>query len=173
MPHSEPASEEAFGTIDSPSVSWPEARRRLGEADFCWLATSSPDGRPHVRPLLAVWVDGALHFVCGAATRKGQNLRRDSRCTVSTASGGLHLVVEGTAERVHDEESLGRIADAYASKYEWPVEVRDGAFFADGAPTAGPPPYEIFKVIAEKIFGFSVDGSVSAMRWSFASASGS
>jgi hypothetical protein len=32
------------------------------------------------------------------------------------------------------------VAEAYAAKYEWPVTVRDGAFDADGAPTAGPPP---------------------------------
>jgi hypothetical protein len=27
-------------------------------------------------PVLAVWVDGALHFCTGAATRKGKNLAR-------------------------------------------------------------------------------------------------
>jgi Pyridoxamine 5'-phosphate oxidase len=163
----EPVSAQPFGAIDAPPPSWPEAGRRIAEAGFYWLATGHPNGRPHVRPVLAVWADGALHFVTGAATRKGMNLARDSHCVVTAASGGLHLVVEGQAARVSDEAMLKRVAAVYASKYAWPVEVRDGAFYADGAPTAGPPPYQLYQIRPATIFAFSEDGSVSAMRWSF------
>jgi hypothetical protein len=53
---------------------------------------------------------------------------------------GLDLVVEGTMAKVTDQAWLHRVAEAYETKYGWPVSVRDGAFHADGAPTAGPPP---------------------------------
>ena len=163
----EPVSGQPFGAIDAPPTPWPEARRRIQEAAFYWLATVRPNGRPHVRPVLAVWTDGALHVAFGAATRKGGNLARDSHCVVSAASGGLHLVVEGQAQRVSDEARLHRAAAVYASKYGWRVDVRDDAFHADGAPTAGPPPYQVYEIRPDTAFAFSEDGSVSAMRWSF------
>jgi hypothetical protein len=31
-------------------------------AEVHWLSTVRPDGRPHVAPLIAVWVDDALVF---------------------------------------------------------------------------------------------------------------
>jgi hypothetical protein len=33
-----------------------------------WLATVRPDGRPHVMPILAVWVNGMLFFAAGQGT---------------------------------------------------------------------------------------------------------
>jgi hypothetical protein len=72
---------------------------------------------------------------------------------------------------VSDEAKLQRLAAAYASKYDWRVEVRDGAFYAAGAPTAGPPPYQVYEIRPAATFAFSEDGSVGAMRWSFESPS--
>ncbi len=147
---------------------WEEARRRLAEAGWFWLATIHPDGRPHVRPVLAVWLDGALYFASGANTRKRKNLVADPRCTLTTADDEAHMVVEGTAIRVWDEVTLRRVAEAYATKYDWRVTVRDGAFDAEyGAPTAGPPPYEIYEVMPKTIFGFGANESFSPTRWRF------
>jgi hypothetical protein len=28
-----------------------------------WLATTRPDGRPHLMPVIAFWIDGAIHIV--------------------------------------------------------------------------------------------------------------
>src|SRR5262245_27224490 len=41
-------------------VPWTEARSRLGAAEVFWVSTVRPDGRPHVTPLIAVWLDEAL-----------------------------------------------------------------------------------------------------------------
>ena len=62
------------------STSWAEARRRLAEADTYWLATVRSNGRPHLVPVLAVWLDDALHFfVASRTSRKAKNLARDSQ----------------------------------------------------------------------------------------------
>jgi nitroimidazol reductase NimA-like FMN-containing flavoprotein (pyridoxamine 5'-phosphate oxidase superfamily) len=125
---------------------WAEARGRLEEGGTYWLATARPDGRPHVMPVLGVWVDGALCFSAGETSRKGKNLARDPRCDFTAGSRrALDLVVEGEAAKVSDMVTLHRVAEAYASKYGWSVTVRDGAFYADGAPTAGPPPTRFTK----------------------------
>jgi hypothetical protein len=66
--------------------------------------------------------------------------------------------------KVTDETMLHRVADVYMSKYEWPVTVPDGAFCGEGAPTAGPPPYEVAPTTA---FGLATDERFSPTRWRF------
>jgi len=147
---------------------WAEGQRHLAEGRLYWLATVHPDGQPHVRPVLAVWLDDALYFACGANTRKRKNLVLDSRCTITTADDEAHLVLEGIAMRVHDSAKLKRVAEVYATKYDWLVTVRDGAFEAEyGAPTAGPPPYEVYEVTPRRVYGFGADETFSPTRWRF------
>ena len=86
-------------------------------------------------------MDGALCFSVGEAPRKRKNLARDSRCVITVGNRYMDLMVEGDAAKVSDRASLHPVAEAYASKYGWRATVRDGAFYADGALTAGPPPY--------------------------------
>ena len=169
MADKEPVAEKLPSNADHAAPTpWAEARRRLAEGQWYWLTTARPDGRPHVRPVLAVWLDSALYFCSGNTTRKGKNLTRNSHCVITVGSEDAHLVVEGKAARVSDEARLHRVAEVYASKYEWHVTVRDGAFYADyGAPTAGPPPYEVYEVTPTMVFGFGTDESFSPTRWRF------
>lgn len=155
---------------DTRTIPWDEAAERMANAGTFWLATIRPDGHPHLRPILAVWVDDALHFVSSSSARKGMNLAQDPRCTLSAETPGLDLVIEGVAHRVTDETTLRRVADAYESKYEWPVTIRDAAFFAEGAPTAGPPPFYIYEVLPFTVFGFGTDEDHfdRSTRWCFA-----
>jgi len=87
-------------------------------------------------------LDGALHFVAGASTRKARNLARDPCCVLTTAVSSLNLTVERSAMMVRNVKTLTRAVTVYATKYDWHATVRDGAFHADGAPTVGPPPYD-------------------------------
>jgi hypothetical protein len=52
----------------------------------CWLATIDADGSPHVTGIGAMWADGCFWFETGETTRKGRNLARDGRCTISVAT---------------------------------------------------------------------------------------
>jgi nitroimidazol reductase NimA-like FMN-containing flavoprotein (pyridoxamine 5'-phosphate oxidase superfamily) len=148
---------------------WSEAREHLeGTSATYWLATVSPDGRPHVRPILAVWVEGRLYFCASGRSRKARNLALDPRCAVTVEVEPIDLVVEGLARTVGDSEELRQVADAYASAYDWHVTVRDGAFNdTEGAPTAGPPPYDVYEVVSKTAFAFGTDESFSPTRWDF------
>jgi hypothetical protein len=163
----EPVSAQSLSADGAAVTPWVRARRRLEDAETYWLATVRPDGRPHVMPVLAVWVDGALHFCAGAATRKAKNLKRDSHCVITARNDALDLVIEGQAMQVRDDATLSRVAEGYASKYGWPVVVRGGAFYGEGAPSAGPPPYEVYEVVPTVIFGFGTDETSTATRWRF------
>jgi nitroimidazol reductase NimA-like FMN-containing flavoprotein (pyridoxamine 5'-phosphate oxidase superfamily) len=162
----QPVAEEPVNAGDTMTTGWADGQPALEQARSYWLATSRLDGGAHVRPVLGVWVDGALYFAVSPRSRKARNLERDPRCVFTTRSGVLDLVMEGAAGKVRDDGRLRCVADAYASKYEWSPTVRDGAFHdVDGAPTAGPPPYEVYEITATTVFGFPLDDTVAPTRW--------
>lgn len=70
--------------------------------------------------------------------------------------------------KVRDEAELQRIAGLYASKYGWHLKVHNGAYLADyGAPSAGPPPYELYKVQPVTVYGLGTEEPFGATRWRF------
>lgn len=134
-----------------------------------WLATVDRDRNPQVRPIMAVWVHGELHFSSGAATRKSKNLALDPHCAVAVEHELFDFVVHGVVKRVRDASALQDIANAYAEINDWHVIVRDGAFHdTSGAPTAGPPPYDVYAVVPATAFVFPLDETISPTRWVFA-----
>lgn len=167
MAGTDPVAEQPYITGDAPPTPWFEARSRLAEAESSRVATVRPEGGPHVAPVLGVWVDEALHFCANPAPRKARNLARDPHRVVTARSGGLDLVVEGAATRVSGDAGLRRVAEAYMSAYGWPITVRDGALHGEGAPTAGPPPYDVYRVTPTTAFGFPADEAFTPTRWRF------
>jgi Pyridoxamine 5'-phosphate oxidase len=166
-----PISEQPYKAGDANATPWAEASRLLAEADTYWLGTTRPDGRPHVVPVLGVSAGGAVCFAASPHSRKAQHLARDPYCVLTTHAEGLDLVLEGRVMKLRDEAKLHWVAELYASKYGWPVTIRDGAFWGEGAPTAGPPPYEIYKLLPSAAFGFpTTDGGLTPTRWRFEAA---
>lgn len=170
MADREPVSAEPVVQGVDAVTSWSTAVGLLEQSRATyWLATVRPNGSPHVMPVLAVWVDGGLFLCASATTRKAKNLAHDSRCVVTVEENPLDLVVEGKAVKIRDADTLGRMADAYSSTYDWHVTVRDEAFWfhADGASTAGPPPYDAYEISPTTAFGFGTDDTLVPTRWRF------
>ena len=86
----------------------------------CWLATVNPDGSPHVTGIGALWADGHFWFETGQDTRKGRNLARDPRCTLSVATQEFDLVVAGEATLVTDAATVADLAARWAAE-GWPA----------------------------------------------------
>src|SRR3977135_190727 len=93
---------------------------RGGPGRTCWLATTDPDGRPHLAAIGAIWVDGKFYFVSGPRLRKSRNLASNPRCAVSVSLDDIDVVVEGTARKVTDPAVLERVANLYAA-LGWPA----------------------------------------------------
>ena len=151
-------------------LAWSEGRDRLADERFYWLATAGREGQPHVRPVLAVLLEDRLYSTSSPRAAKATHLGRLGRCAVSARTPGLDLVVEGQAAQVVDPATLARVAEAYRSKYGWPVTVHGGAFDAPyGAPTAGPPPYAVYEVTPSVVYGFGTDDELAPLstRWRF------
>jgi hypothetical protein len=164
---SEPAVEPIVED-DRPLAPWARARELLAHARTYWLGTTGPDGRVHVRPLIAVVVDGVLQVPSNAGSRKSRNLSRDPRCTITASCEGLDMALEGTAAVVSDPAGLRRAAQAFLAKYDWPLTPQDGVLDAEyGAPTSGGPPYQVWALTPEVAFGFPTAGTYAPTRWRF------
>jgi len=146
-----------FSDPDAGPTPWSEAIAVLERAELYWLSTVRSDGRPHVTPLIGVVEDGAVHFCTGRREQKARNLEHNDRVALTTGlntwASGLDLVVEGTAVRVSDGETLQLLADAYEAKYgsEWHWDVADGLFRAGETEAA------VFRVEPAKVLAFAKD----------------
>lgn len=167
MSSKEPVTElnRHYSSPDATPTPWSEARELLEEAEIFWLSTVRPDGRPHVTPLPAIWLDGGLYFTTGEQERKAKNLAKNANCVLTTGCNsmqeGLDLVVEGEAGQVSDEGMLRRLAELWLSKLDWEYEVRDGAFHGEGGRAI------VFEVVPTTAFGFGKGGPFSQTRWRF------
>ena len=141
----------------------------------CWLATINADGSPHVTGVGALWVDGTFWFETGQTSRKGRNIARDPRCTMSVATHGFDLIVEGVASLVTNPATVAAMAAAWAEG-GWPARVDPSgiALTADySAPSAGPPPWSVYRIDVHTATGVLTVEPGGATRWTFSpSASG-
>ncbi|OLF17107.1 pyridoxamine 5'-phosphate oxidase family protein [Actinophytocola xanthii] len=133
-----------------------------------FLATVRPDGRPHVTGIGAIWLDDTLYFVSGPGTRKSRNLAVNPACAVSVRLPGIDLTLEGEAVRVLDPSTLERVASVYRSG-GWPARVEGNAFTAPySAPSAGPPPWFLYRMTLHSAVGVAGAEPHGATRWEFA-----
>ena len=132
-----------------------------------FLATVRPDGRPNTAGVGALWFDGDFYVVSGPGTRKSRNLAVNPACTISVGLEGLDLVLEGEASRVVDPPTLERVAARYREG-GWPAEVDGDAFTAPySAPSAGPPPWHLYRFRFHTAIGVATAEPHGATRWRF------
>ena len=164
-----------------PLLDWDAIARRLEEGvsqapgtggpdrHTCWLATIDRDGSPHVTGVGALWVDDAFWFETGEHTRKGRNLARDPRCTLSVATHGFDLIVEGTAEQVRDPATVEAMAARW-NAHGWParVDASGAALTAEfSAPSAGPPPWVVYRLALDRATAVQTVEPGGATQWRF------
>src|SRR5881396_1639873 len=87
-------------------LAWKWAEQRLKKSRQYWIATTRPDGRPHVMVVWALWLDGVLYFSTGRHSRKAKNLAANPHCTMCTEDAAEAVILEGSVEK---EEGVGQI----------------------------------------------------------------
>ncbi|HKO03823.1 MAG TPA: pyridoxamine 5'-phosphate oxidase family protein [Candidatus Acidoferrales bacterium] len=134
---------------------WSWAEQRLAGAHNYWLATTRPDGRPHVMPVWGLWWEGAFYFSTGDKTVKARNLAANPQCVVCPDLGAEAVIVEGAAELIPASPAIEPLWAAYKKKYAW--EVKGSPFYA---------------VRPRAAFGFIEKNDLftkTATRWTFSS----
>ena len=165
----------------SPLIEWGRIKERLEQGltqapetggpdrHSCWLATINRDGTPHVTGIGTLWLDDSFWFETGDETRKGKNLERDPRCTLSLAARDFDLVVEGEARKVTDPPTVAAMAARWAAE-GWPARVDDTgqALTAEfSAPSAGPPPWFVYRLSPHAATALATIEPGGATRWRF------
>jgi hypothetical protein len=101
-------------------IDWSVCIDRLREAQAYWLATTRPDGSPHVVPVWGLLLDGDLYLEIGAPnTAKARNLAQNPSVAVHLDGADDALIVHGRSVECRPEVSLGAsLAAAFAAKYK-------------------------------------------------------
>ncbi|MCK9932680.1 pyridoxamine 5'-phosphate oxidase family protein [Frankia sp. Mgl5] len=166
---------------DLPLLDWASVQARLDAGitqapgsggpnrHTCWLTTINPDGAPHVTGIGALFVDGCFWFETGERTRKARNLARDPRCALGVATAEFDVVLEGRASRVTDPVTVAAMAERWAAE-GWPARVDESgqALTAEfSAPSAGPPPWFVYRVGPAAATALRTVEPGGATRWRF------
>ncbi len=116
-----PQMPDGYGVPDGRDglLDWSDVEARLRASPQYWMATTRPDGRPHVVPRWGVWVDGRLWYDGAPTTVHVRNLLRNPACTLHLEDGWRAVIVDGTSQpaRPPGVDFGARLAAAFAEKY--------------------------------------------------------
>lgn len=132
-PHAEPLDIPPEYGSTSRMLAWAVVEARLAEAKHYWLATTRPDGRPHVVALDGLWIDRRWYFGGVPTTRWQRNLRADPRAILHLEDAASAVIVEGTcAVEQPDQAFAEQLAATSRAKYGYgpPASVYLGGVWA-------------------------------------------
>ena len=142
-------------------LSWASVQRLLRAAPSLWIATTNPDGSPHLVQQWCAWVDDTLYFEGSHRTRWARNLARDPRLGFGFQVEDRSAYGEAVVDIAHGLERpvAVKIARQYSTKYGPRFDYRPVADQYQQGP--------VFRARPTKIVAFDVKRfSSSATRFS-------
>jgi len=110
------------GYVDNPKseVPWDEVEKRLTESKNYWMCSVRPNGRPHVVPRWAVYVDGRIYYDGSPETRHVRNIVENPNVSVHLESGQEAIILDGTCRPISKPEArlAKQVSKAYSAKYK-------------------------------------------------------
>jgi len=91
---------------------------RLQTERNIWLATTRPDGRPHLVPIWFVYEAGRFYICTQAQSVKARNLQSNSAVMLALEDGDRAHVVEGRARAVQPSTNVIR---QFKEKFDWDI----------------------------------------------------
>lgn len=100
-------------------LGWEEVVERIAASPNYWLATTTDEGRPHLRPVDGVFVDATLAFGGSPGTRWVRHLVGRPDVSASLPDADHAIIIDGTAELVSDPDLAiaSAVGSANAAKY--------------------------------------------------------
>ncbi len=99
-------------------LDWSYVDERMSESKNYWVATTRPNGHPHVMPTWAVWHDNCVFFDGSPETRRMRNIAANPNTVIHLEDGDKALVLEGETEVLKpDRELASQLVEIYGSKY--------------------------------------------------------
>jgi nitroimidazol reductase NimA-like FMN-containing flavoprotein (pyridoxamine 5'-phosphate oxidase superfamily) len=99
-------------------VEWAHIEERLDAARVYWIVTVGPTGRPRVRPVDGMYIDGVIYVGGSPGTRWIQELAANPQVAIHL-DGPDVVIVDGGAEvlEANSDEFAERLAAASRAKY--------------------------------------------------------
>ena len=161
-----------------PLVPWEQVEARLtggslagtgGPDNRSWLATINPDGSPHLTGLGPLWVDGRFCFTTGPSHSQGPQPGPRPPVHAGISTEDFDLAAEVDAVPVDDPAEVADLAARWNAG-GWPAEP-DGSGIAltaeFSAPSAGPPPWRVYRLTPRTITVVLASAPGGATRWTF------
>jgi hypothetical protein len=101
---------------------WKWAEQRLKKSRQFWIATSRPDGRPHLMVIWGLWQDGRFYFCTGEKSRKARNLQANPWCVIGSENAEQAVIMEGEVELITDDAERTSFRKTYQRKYRYDME---------------------------------------------------
>ena len=99
-------------------LEWTDVERRLETSLVYWIASTRPDGRPHVIPRDGMWLDGRLYYGGSPETVHHRNITHNPNIVVHIGDGQEAIIAEGEVEiEKPTEEMAARLSDESLAKY--------------------------------------------------------
>jgi hypothetical protein len=114
MPDGYGVPEAADGVLE-----WAAVEERLVNSAHYWMATTRPNGKPHVIPRWGVWIDGRFWYDGSPDTVHVRNLAANQGCVLHLEDGREAVMVEGLSDVADPPgaELGGRLAAEFVRKY--------------------------------------------------------
>ncbi|MEA2446429.1 MAG: hypothetical protein QOK47_66 [Actinomycetota bacterium] len=99
-------------------LDWGVVEQKLVSAGVYWIASTRPDGRPHVIPRDGTWLDGGLYYRGSPETVHHRNVTNNPNIVVHIGDGQEAIIVEGAVEiEKPSKEMAQRLSDESFAKY--------------------------------------------------------
>ncbi|MEX2033390.1 MAG: pyridoxamine 5'-phosphate oxidase family protein [Candidatus Colwellbacteria bacterium] len=93
-----------------------ERDKLLNETEIAYIATTRPDGRPHVMPIWFIYHEGKIYFETDATTTKFKNIQHNNKVMI-VFGGKSTYIVEGSVQWCKENELSFPIRKMYWEKY--------------------------------------------------------
>lgn len=100
-------------------LTWESVEHSLQSSLHYWMATTYPDGRPHVVPRWGVWIDTKFWYDGSPETRHVRNLAVNPSCALHLESGAEAVISHGWSHpsKPVEAEFGARLSAEFGRKY--------------------------------------------------------
>lgn len=96
----------------------PPILQRLETEKNIWVATTRPDGRPHLTPVWFAWFEEKIYICIPEKSVKARNFTQNPRVSLALEDGLHPVICEGTAHPIAKPGPDG-VRALYKAKYNW------------------------------------------------------
>jgi len=117
-------------------LTWADVRAEIERAERYWIATTRPDGRPHVVPVDGIWLDDLWYYGGSEEAIHQRDVAANPHVVMHLEDAMKAVIVEGQVRQTEPSAVVAkRLAAASRTKYGYAPAVSD---YQKGVPTLFP-----------------------------------